>query len=125
MPASISGAISSRLKDVINLLLGDAGSGQSLSGDGALRKLAHASEFAILGIELTVLLRGRFIEKISPLFLCGFCTALVDETIQLFSDGRSAQIKDVWIDFGGYIIGCLIAVSITCLFSRQRRRSLD
>ena len=120
MPASISGAISAHLKDAINLLLGDAGSSQSLSGDGLLRKLAHASEFAVLGAELTLLLRVQFKRGLPFLLLTGLSTALVDETIQLFSDGRSAQIKDVWIDLGGFIVGCLVTAAIAALYARHR-----
>jgi len=42
MPASISGAISGWAKDVLNAILGGAGS-SGMSGDGVLRKIAHTA----------------------------------------------------------------------------------
>lgn len=33
----------------------------------------------------------------------------VDETIQLFTEGRSGQISDVWLDMSGVLFGtCLV-----------------
>ena len=42
------------------------------------------------------------------LFLC-LLTALTDETIQLFVPGRSGELRDVWIDFAGGVLGCGVA----------------
>ncbi|MDO5140406.1 MAG: VanZ family protein [Eubacteriales bacterium] len=40
----------------------------------------------------------------------GLLTALTDETIQLFVEGRSGQITDVWIDFAGVCFGTAAAI---------------
>lgn len=122
MPASASGVASERVKDIINAILGGAGN-FGMPSEGLLRKIAHAAEFALLGIELKLLMeQGRKI-KLSLLVLCGLGAALIDETIQLFVDGRSGQIKDVWIDFAGFVIGKAIAGLIRHLiYCRNTRR---
>ena len=69
------------------------------------RKLAHFTEYAVLGaLLLGATLGGKSRgAAFPPLF--GLLTAMLDETIQIFSAGRSGQITDVWIDFAGFLIG--------------------
>ena len=74
-----------------------------------VRKLAHLSEFTILGGVLYTILRryityGTVIKTIG----LGMFIASLDEFIQLFSPGRSSQISDVLIDTAGVIIGILL-----------------
>lgn len=77
----------------------------------AVRKLAHLTEFMLLGLFLTLTLRvytRSLMPHISwPLF-AGLFTAVCDETIQLF--GRGPSLHDVWIDFAGFVIGLCIAL---------------
>lgn len=40
---------------------------------------------------------------------------LADETFQLFTEGRSGQVGDVWLDISGLAAGSLFAVGI-CYF---------
>ena len=84
-----------------------------------LRKLAHCGEFAILGLLLT----GTFYSaKNFTLFkpiLAGLLCALCDETIQLFVPGRSGNVKDVWIDLSGVILGTLF---MFLLFRLRKRK---
>jgi len=73
-----------------------------------LRKAAHFSEFALLGLLMgwmAVLLRGKSFVSLLGL---GLGTGCVDETIQLFVPGRACSILDVWIDFSGFAAGLLI-----------------
>ena len=74
-----------------------------------VRKLAHLTEFTILGGVLYTILRryityGTVIKTIG----LGMLIASFDEFIQLFSPGRSSQISDVLIDTVGIIIGTLL-----------------
>ena len=65
------------------------------------------------GFLLTLCLRvytRRFVRHISWPILGGLLTALTDETIQMFSDGRSSQITDVWLDFSGVLTGILVGM---------------
>ena len=49
LPAQISGAISSFVRDIVSLLLGGGSGSDASFGDGILRKIAHFMEFACLG----------------------------------------------------------------------------
>ena len=116
LPASASGAISGKISDFLAALLGGAPSA-SQGGHHILRKLAHFSEFALLGIWLSWLL-GMLGKPMPEAFLIpvllGLLCACCDETIQLFVDGRASSLIDVWIDTGGALLGTLAVDSIKC-----------
>ena len=86
-----------------------------------VRKLAHFCEFFILGIELQLffsLLKSRksaFLLALSH----GLFTALVDETIQIFS-GRGPMIQDVWLDFSGVTAGSLITLTVMMIKTNRK-----
>lgn len=71
-----------------------------------IRKLAHFTEFFILGGYLCFL----FKKKISYLF--AVLAAFIDETIQIFTPGRSAKILDVLIDSTGALLGFIFIMLI-------------
>ncbi len=74
-----------------------------------VRKLAHVTEFMVLGVELSALslLIGK--HSISYTVLAAVSTALCDETIQLFSK-RGSQVQDVWLDISGAILGAILVL---------------
>ncbi len=84
-----------------------------------IRKLAHFTEYTLLGFFSMLCLRvytRRFVRHISwPLFFCLF-TANLDETIQLFYAGRTSMLTDVWIDFAGVLAGLFVALVILLFF---------
>ena len=86
-----------------------------------IRKLAHLTEFTILGGVLYVVLR-RYIEygTVVKTILVGIVIASLDEFIQLFSLGRSSQLFDVLIDTVGIIIGISV-VKLTYYISHDKR----
>lgn len=89
-----------------------------------VRKLAHFSEFAVLGFVLSwfwYLWQAPGKETFSLPLLCGLTTACIDETIQLFSLGRGSSLKDVWIDMAGFCLGFLIYRFLSAP-ARQRDR---
>ena len=53
----------------------------------------------------------HFVRHMSWPILGGLLTALTDETIQLFSPGRSSQVLDVWLDFMGVLAGLLVCAA--------------
>lgn len=69
--------------------------------DHIVRKAAHFSEFALLGILGVQCMRQYTGRCMLPTLFTGLLTALTDETIQLLVEGRSGQVSDVWIDFAG------------------------
>lgn len=121
MPGTISGAISDWVGAVLSRLFG--GAVDTTAGHGVLRKLAHGTEYLVLGVELTLLLRLWQHRPWSLLALCGMSTALFDETIQLFVAGRSGQIRDVWIDLGGFCAGVLLAILVEKLRTRKCKKT--
>ena len=75
-----------------------------------VRKLAHLTEFTILGSVLyTILCRYITYGTVIKTIGLGMLIASLDEFIQLFSPGRSSQISDVLIDTVGVVIGILVA----------------
>lgn len=86
-----------------------------------IRKLAHLTEFTILGGVLYVVLR-HYIEygTVVKTIVVGIVIASLDEFIQLFSLGRSSQLSDVLIDTVGIIIGISV-VKLTYYISHDKR----
>lgn len=78
-----------------------------------VRKLAHFAEFMMEGFWLMLCLRvytNRFVRHISWPLLGGGVTALADETIQIWTPGRSSSVVDVWIDSCGVVAGVVAAL---------------
>ena len=78
-----------------------------------VRKLAHFCEYTLEGFLLMLCMRvysRHPLRHITVPMLGGVLTALADETIQLFSEGRSSQVTDVWLDSAGVLAGILVAI---------------
>ncbi len=98
---------------------------ESANFEHIIRKCAHFSEFAVLGLLLFTLLRwrgktGR--DFFLPLALCMMAFPLIDETIQLFTPDRGSSVADVWIDMAGYVTGSVAAWLIHKILEAQRRK---
>ena len=106
LPAEVSQAFSDWvlevLKSIFAGLLGGAG-----EGGGFLRKLAHFTEFAALGVCLGWLF-GMLKRSGAWALLTGAAAGCVDETIQLFVPNRGPGILDVCIDTAGVTAGILL-----------------
>ena len=76
-----------------------------------IRAFAHFSEFTLLGALLIWCCFSYTDEAfffLIPVCLLTF-TPIIDESIQLFSSGRIADVKDIIIDTVGGYFGCLFA----------------
>jgi VanZ family protein len=71
--------------------------------DTVLRKLAHTTEYAVLGALLL-----RALGRDLPAFLAGVAYAASDELHQRFVSGRHSSVVDVGIDAVGVAIGILL-----------------
>ena len=71
--------------------------------DTILRKAAHVTEYAILGLLLV-----RAIGRETPAILIGVAYAISDELHQHFVRGRHSSPIDVAIDSVGVLIGVLV-----------------
>jgi len=86
-------------------------------GELLLRKLAHFTEYLVLGtfMGLGITQLGRRERSFLVALGLALPAAVIDETIQVFS-GRGPSIIDVWIDVAGAAAGLLI----TRLFAGRR-----
>ena len=117
--AQTSSAHSEQIREFVNKILGKIGF--SPLSSHAIRKLAHFTEFMMMGFWFMLCLRvytRHFIKHVSwPLFV-GLLTAVMDETIQIFVPGRSSSTKDVLLDFSGFLAGLFVALLIL-MFARM------
>ena len=116
LPGEISGALSDWVKQILaSLFPGEGGEGM---GGGLLRKLAHFTEFAALGMCLTW--RRGMLQK-HPGFglIPGAAVACVDETIQRFVPDRGPSILDVGIDTCGVAVGMVLFLTRHHLIKRK------
>lgn len=122
LPGSISGALSDWLKDLLAPLLGQSpGEG----GGGFLRKAAHFTEFACLGICLRWLfgmLQKKQLRQILLPLIFAIVVACIDETIQVFIPDRGPGIKDVLLDSAGALVGIAI-LTISHILQRKKQHS--
>lgn len=88
-----------------------------------IRKIAHFVEFGILG----ALMCGAMLNYrkkrnwLTVLLLC-LLSALGDETVQLFVEGRSSQVSDVWLDFFGALTSLLLVVLFAFIHKKRKEK---
>ena len=75
--------------------------------DTVLRKGAHVTEYAILGLLLL-----RAVGRELPAFLIGVAYATTDEVHQHFVQGRHASPVDVAIDSAGILLGIVLLARV-------------
>jgi len=105
-----SGAMSGRLMAWINTFL-HVGEAHMQILHLVIRKMAHFTEFACLGLLLAWLF-GMMGEKKGHLFcmplLCAMAAACADETIQVFVPDRGPSPIDIWVDTCGAAVGIAV-----------------
>ena len=73
-----------------------------------VRKIAHFTEFFVLGVLVcSALLAHRVPCRVPFAIACAVAVATVDECIQLFVPGRAAAVTDVLLDSAGALVGVL------------------
>lgn len=90
-----------------------------------IRKLAHFTEFAILGALAELLSgrrRGTTLTGLWFSLITGIVIALCDETIQLFVPGRTGRVPDVWLDITGAFAGAAVILVGRAAIGRVRRK---
>ena len=83
-----------------------------------IRKAAHFVEYAVLGALLFGAAGVRHGLWFPPCF--GVLAATLDETVQLFADGRSGQVSDVWLDLAGFLTGWIVVGGIAYLCRKRK-----
>ena len=113
-PAVISSKESGYFLIRIQSLLSEAGMYAWWLTEHLVRKAAHFTEYAGLGFLLAMNTGAGMVPVFSLTrilkanFTAAFCLPFIDETIQLFVEGRSGQISDVWLDIAGIYMGIMI-----------------
>lgn len=123
MPGEESGELSGFVGEILCKLLPFLAL-DTEEGMHVLRKVAHFSEFAVLGVFFAWfwgMLACKPILRYSLPLPCGICVAAIDETIQIFSPGRYCSIKDVAIDSSGVITGVLVLCVAVYLFHKCKK----
>ena len=92
-----------------------------------VRKAAHFTEFAILGV-LAAANMALWHSKRTSLFVllaipCCFLVALTDEFIQKFSAGRASSFADVLLDTSGAATAVLIFLACVVIRNALEKRS--
>lgn len=112
-PAVVSDGESGRFLQIISKILPFIANNDN--GMFIVRKTAHFTEYAILGVllclQFATYLKGWFKRFVNP-EMAALSVAFVDETIQLFVEGRSGQVSDIWIDVAGAALGIVITLAI-------------
>ena len=93
------------------------------TGHTLLRKAAHFSEFALLGLLFCG--RYRLTKGETPAHLMGFglAVACIDETIQIFTPERASSLIDVWIDASGFALGFVVIYTTYTICNNIKRRT--
>ncbi|WP_066363367.1 VanZ family protein [Neobacillus drentensis] len=113
-PAQQSDKLSIGITEKVIAVIGKITPGTNmnlLESDHLVRKNAHFFIYLTLAISLRFALRkNRIIGMKRILLVIGICLcfAISDEFHQLFVSGRGAQVKDVFIDSSGAIVGLVI-----------------
>lgn len=125
MPADISSQESGGITELIYRFFSLFGISAQLS-ETLIRKAAHFTEFAVIGG--CALCCAYSFDRFRPykyapqVLFTGLITAVADETIQLFTDGRAGLVADVWIDFAGVFTGSAVMTLILGLHIRKKIR---
>lgn len=93
-----------------------------------VRKLAHFSIYALLGVFTTnfvLTIENKKLSKTSILSLI-FCLiyAITDEYHQTFIPGRYGDLRDVLIDTSGALVGILSTIVITIITRKFKKRKV-
>lgn len=91
-----------------------------------IRKGAHMGEFFIMGILLCLCFyygANRYLSQSGVILFLLLAVGVMDEFIQSFIAGRSSQVSDVLIDFGGAVIAFAVIALISLKAAGKRRYS--
>lgn len=93
--------------------------------DHIVRKLAHFTEYSVLGFVTSFTVYSFFKKPTGGIFIKLFFTiftAVIDETIQLNISGRSGQVTDVLLDFSGAVTGIIVSTLLILIYLLYKKR---
>lgn len=114
---------SSRVLELAQQILEGIGLGNIGITEHFIRKAAHFAEYTCMGLLIFQTVRSfqrPWTETALCIMLLGILIPFADETIQLFVEGRSGQISDVWLDMSGVFTGTMIMVMLSGILKWHR-----
>ncbi len=130
---SLSRMVTEKCVEFMNILSGAHWSDVKMAGlaeyfEHPVRKLAHFSEYACMGV-LVYCLWSQWMRRGKALVVLTvgwvFVSAAADEFHQYFVPGRYASIADVLLDTCGGAFGVLFCICVTALCQRWQRRRAE
>ena len=123
-PAEISNDTSKgALRKLLELFLGESTDELIRRYNHPLRKIAHFTLYALLGLSLTgVFQHQKRVHKLMAAVICSAAFAALDELHQHFVEGRGPQLTDVLLDTAGAVTGALVMTGVLFLLGRALRR---
>lgn len=121
VPGTASGETSHAVLEMVHAFLQGFGLPYGWVTNFLVRKAAHFTEYAVLGVLVSQALDGSHRCDRAALLAAAGVLVLVpslDETIQLFVSGRAGQLADVLLDCCGAAFG----VAIRCLACKLAAR---
>lgn len=120
-PAVVSSKESGFVLRTIHQCLNAVGLSAPWLNEHIVRKCAHFTEYAIMGFllcqsvkQLELMAEVKRHIHMTAIFFIPF----VDETLQLFTEGRSGQVSDVWLDMSGAVFGTLFSALFSTILVR-------
>lgn len=119
-----SGALSKKITHIICGFFGGVPAETFDKVHHFVRKAAHFTEFAFLGILYTAI-KNKVDKKLLSVLIffpisCTLFTAVTDEFIQSFT-GRGSSVRDVMLDFSGAVTGIIIT-TLVYAFMKGRKK---
>lgn len=97
--------------------------GDNIITEFIVRKAAHFSEYAGLGLLFAIAFYVQFDKtKIPFAVLCASAYAVTDEIHQIFVEGRACKFADWAIDTTGALLGVLAAFAAIVIAERIKKR---
>ena len=123
LPPEVANAEADIASDIVEEVIGEDSAAAEVATDN-IDKIAHFTEFGLLGffVSLYVLLFAKRL-ILSFVSMIGFAsaTAIIDETIQIFS-GRTPDAADVLFDVIGFSVISILTYIVFFVIRRAKRK---
>lgn len=93
-----------------------------------IRKTAHLTEFFCLSTMINFTLvsyKVGYKKRFFVSLLISFVVLISDECIQMFSSGRSCEVRDMIIDFCGALLAAALFLFISFLVERRKKKKIN
>ena len=66
-----------------------------------------------------------FVKNLLIAGAAGLTAAFIDESIQLFVEGRAGTVPDMWVDLASVVTGCLVVkgIGLVCDYIKIKREA--